>query len=98
MTRRPSNRPPRTIRVLRIVLKLDAAGSAAMPALLFAAVPVVAVLDPPAAVLVWVLLGYAVVLGALGAVIAGVLAGELRRGEAGGHEPAWLFVLPPADR
>lgn len=66
--------------MLRIVLKADAAGSAALPVLLMLAVPALLVFDLPAAAVGAVVLGCAVVLGSFGCAIAGVLAYAIATG------------------
>lgn len=84
--------PPRSWRVLSVVLKLDALASAAMPALLLGAVPLLATLDTPASLIGLLVLGYAVVLGAMGAVIAGILGRAMARGASEVPETTWFFL------
>lgn len=86
-------RQERRSRFLRVVLTLDALGSAAMPALLLAAVPLLIILDAPAGLVGAVILGFAVALGAMGATIAWILGKAVVRGDVELSDTGWFLPL-----
>lgn len=83
------NGRPGLVRMLNAVVRLDAAASAAMPALVLAAVPLLAAPDAPAGLVVLVVLGYAVFLGTAGALMAGLLVLSVMRGEGDVGSGVW---------
>ncbi len=74
-----------------MVLVLDALGSAAMPALLLAAVPLLIIINAPADLIGAVVLGFAVVLGAMGATIAWILGKAMAHGDTEFPDTVWFF-------
>lgn len=81
-------------RVFGVVLKLDALGSAALPALLLAAVPFLVIVNVSVDLLGAVILGFAVALGAMGAVIAWILGKAIAHGNTEFPDHRWLPASP----
>jgi hypothetical protein len=77
-----------------VVLELDALGSATMPALLLGAVPLLIIGNVSADVIGAVVLGFALVLGAVGAIIAWILGKAMARGDAEFPDTGWFFLRP----
>lgn len=75
-------RPPHTSPFLHVVALVDGTGSFALPVVLLAAVPLLAALDAPAALIGGLVLVAAVVLGGCGLVLAATMTQSLRRGDA----------------
>lgn len=85
-----------SFRVLRVVVTMDAAASAAMPAAVLIAIPLHVLLGTPVIVVGLLAIGYAIFLGASGAVIAGVLVAAMVRGEGEVAEIAGFILDRPA--
>lgn len=79
-------------RALRMVLQVDAAGSAAMPAVLLGSVPLMIALDDHAGLIGMLILGYMVVLGLLGVAMAALTGRAVSRGDTEFPEATWFFT------
>lgn len=83
--------------ILGVVMELDALGSAAMPALLLAAVPLLVTVNISVDLFGAVVIGFAVLLGAMGAVTAWILGKAIVRGNIEFPDHGW-FLLRPLSR
>lgn len=91
-----SARPPHASPFLHAVALVDGTGSFALPVVLLAAVPLLAVLDAPAALIGGLVLLAAVVLGGCGVVLAATMTRALYRGEP--EHPELLRFLAETSR
>lgn len=80
--------------VLRVVMELDVLVSIAMPVLLLAAVPLLVTVNAHVGLLGTVVVGFAVALGAMGAVTACILGKAMIRGNIEFPDHGWFLLRP----